>query len=496
MRKVRLLFACFMLMHSLFSSLHTRGQEMLGVAFSIYSGISSASLNPALLTGTRVYMDVNLLTGNVAMANDMIFFAPDNRTILKAIKLDTNVFNGPYYGGNRSYDYYRDGKNKYFSIAAKLIGPSIMIQADRHAFGLTTSTRSFHSGNHIPYSMPVIIYEGLYYKPYHGIERDDYDYSVTSMTWSEIGLSYAYNFYDLYSNRFTFGVTLKALAGYQGGYIDMRNANYVIIDDRSVDFKNIDADIAYALPVDYGEDLIINTSPLFKGYGAGMDIGLVYTKLKSTLVYERDEKICARPYNDYLFKVGISFLDLGSISFTKNTELHRFDNVSKEWIDFDTIEFRGIRGNMQTYSTGFYGDPDASLIGNELTVGLPAAVSLQFDYHLKQRVYLGGMWMHPLRFNARTLWRPAQLAFVPRYEHRMLGVSVPVSLFNYRDPRIGIAVRFFSLTMGTDRLGSLLGLSNFNGMDFYFSIRFNINKGACSSYRHGACTNRNFGNIY
>jgi hypothetical protein len=102
--------------------------------------------------------------------------------------------------------------------------------------------------------------------------------------------------------------------------------------------------------------------------------------------------------------------------------------------------------------------------------------------------------MHPLKFNARTPWRPAQLAVVPRYENRFVGVSLPVSLFNYEDPRIGVAVRFYTMTIGTDRLGSLLGISNFNGMDFYFSFRFNIGKGACSSYQKGACSNERFGN--
>ena len=170
--------------------------------------------------------------------------------------------------------------------------------------------------------------------------------------------------------------------------------------------------------------------------------------------------------------------------------------MSREWIDFDTIQFRSIEGLIQNYSTGFYGDPEASLYSNELIVGLPAAVSLQIDYHLRQRIYIAGLWMHPLRFNARTLWRPAQLAVVPRYESRMIGVSVPVSLFNYRDPRLGLAVRIYSLTLGTDRVGSLLGLFNFNGLDFYFSFRCNIGKGACSSYIKDACTNRNFGNKY
>ena len=479
----------------MFTSSTVNGQEMLGVAFSIYSGISSAALNPAMLTGTRVYIDVNIISGDVSYANDMIYFAPENRTLLKAYRQDTSIFNNGRFNWNRSFNYYRNTNDKYFASNVKIIGPSLMLQADRHAFGFSTSFRSFHSGNHIPYTMPVIMYEGLSYEPYHGQEVDNSEYSFVSLTWSEIGLSYAYNFYDLYSNRLTFGITAKALFGYEGGYIDMQDANYIIHNEDDVEFINIDANIAYALP--FGYDTVFETdyAPLVKGYGAGFDIGFVFTKLKSTLVYERDDKLCAQPYNDYKYKIGISFLDIGSITFKDNAELHRFDNVSKYWVDFDTIQFKGIKDAVQVYSRGFYdGDPDASLVDDKITVGLPATISLQFDYHVRPRLYISALWMHPLKFNSRTLWRPAQLAVIPRYENRFFGVSLPVSLFNYEDPRIGVAFRIYTMTIGTDRLGSLLGVSNFNGMDIYFSFRFNIGKGACSTYQKGACSNERFGN--
>jgi hypothetical protein len=495
MKKLRSHISQVLLVLLLIGSGNANAQEMLGVAFSIYSGISSVSLNPALLTGTRVYMDVNIITGDIAVANDMIYFQPDNRTIRKAISQDSTIFTRGRFNWGRTFNYYRNTDDKYAASNVKIIGPSMMIQADRHAFGLTTTFRSFNSGNQIPHTMPVLMYEGLSYEPFHGVEHNHDAYSFVSLTWSEIGLSYAYNFYDLYSNRFTFGITAKALFGYQGGYIDMRNSQFEVIDERSVDFKNIDADIAYSLPVGYDSIYTTDYAPLVKGYGAGFDFGIVFTKLKSTLVYERDDKLCARPYNDYIYKIGLSILDIGAITFNENAELHRFDNVSKRWIDFDTIQFKGIRYAMQNYSRGFYdGDPDASYVNDQIRVGLPAAVSLQFDYHLRKRVYLSALWMHPLKFNSRTAWRPAQLSVIGRYENRMFGVSVPVSLFDYEDPRVGVAVRFYTMTLGTDRLGSLLGLSNFNGMDFYFSFRFNIGKGACSSYNKNACSNSKFGN--
>ncbi len=495
MKKWRIYVTGLLLTLVLFIANGAKGQEMLGVVFSNYTGVSTAAINPALLTGTRVFMDVNIIGGNATFANDMIYFSPDNNTIRKAINQDSTIFTGGRFNWGRTFNYYNNTNDKYFAATLKIIGPSMMLQAGRHAFGFATSFRSFQTGKNIPYGIPITSYEGLSYPEFHGVEFDDIDFDFVSLTWSEIGFSYAYDFYDLYSNRFTFGITLKGLLGHEGGYINMRNSSYVIENEQDVNFKNIDADIGFALPYSYDTTYTTDFDPPVKGYGAGFDFGLVFTKLKSTVVWEGEEKLCARPYNDYDFKIGISILDVGAITFTKDTELHKFDNVSKNWIDFDTIQFKGIHYAMQVYSKGFYnGDPDASYEGDQIRVWLPATLSLQFEYHLKQRIYLSALWMHPLRFNSRTVWRPAQLAFIPRYENRYFGVSVPVSLFDYKDPRIGLAVRVYSLTIGTDRLGSLLGVSNFNGMDIYFSFRFNIGKGSCISYKKGACSNSDFGN--
>ena len=493
MRKLRFKISQLVFALILFGSSAVNGQEMLGHSFSLYSGLSAATINPALLTGSRVYMEVNIVSGDVSYANDMIYFSAGNNTISKAIRFDTSLFNNGSFKWGRSFNYYNNTNNKYFIANMKLLGPSLMLQAGPHAFALSTTIRSMHSANHIPYEMVVINYEGLSYPKFHGVEFNEDPYSLVSMSWSEIGLSYAYNFYDLFSNRLTFGITAKALFGYEGAYVDMRNANFTILDSRSIDFKNIDADIGYALPVGYGSEFSTNTDPLVKGYGVGADFGLVFTKLKSTMVIEGEDKLCAKPFNDYLFKIGLSVLDVGSITFNNHTELHQFNNVSKYWIDFDTIRFQGIDNQMRVYSEGFYGDPDESYSGDRIKIGLPTTISLQFDYHLRHRVYLAALWMHPLKFNARTLWRPAQLAFIPRYESRYFGVSLPVSLFNYKEPRLGLAVRFYSMTIGTDRLGWMLGLFKLDGMDFYFSFRFNIGKGACISSKRGACSNDDFG---
>jgi hypothetical protein len=86
--------------------------------------------------------------------------------------------------------------------------------------------------------------------------------------------------------------------------------------------------------------------------------------------------------------------------------------------------------------------------------------------------------------------RPAQIAVTPRYETDWFEAMLPLSLYEYRLPRIGAAVRLGFLTIGTERLGTLFGVADINGMDVYASVKFNLRKGVCLGNRDtGACYN-------
>jgi len=249
---------------------------MFGLTLSDYSGISSTLLNPALMTGSRVYLDVNLVTENTFFENNL-YYAPVIRNVVSNFANgEYNLYDGSFKYG-RAYDYFDNEANKSFAAIVRVMGPSVMIQAGKHAVGLTTSVRSFQSGNNIPYEIPIIIYEEIRDDRYHLIEFDDHNINFTGMTWSEIGLNYAYDIYDRYDNKLTIGLGLKALFGMEGAYLSARNINYIIVDHETMNVINFDADIGYSLPID-NQTNDLRFDPLFKGYGIGGDLGLVFTK--------------------------------------------------------------------------------------------------------------------------------------------------------------------------------------------------------------------------
>ena len=484
-------FRLFTIAIVLSSCISLSGQEMIGLNFSEYSGITGAMVNPALMTGSKVFLDVSIIGGNLSASNDMAYFLGGNNTISKLIKNDTFQLNDGNFKFNRNYNYYNNRSNKFLTTNARFLGPSAMLQFNHHAIGLSTSVRSMHGGNNIPYEMPIVFYEGIEFPDYHGLEFDDYNYSFVSMTWSEIGLSYAFDMVNYYDDKLTVGISAKALFGHEGGYGAIDHANFIIHDKNTVEFIDLDAEIAYSIPFDE-EAVKLDFDPIIRGYGAGVDIGFVYTKKESIYDYNGTRGICSKPYQDYKYKIGISILDIGSVTFNKGAVRHTFEDASLYWADYDTTHFLGLNETLRTYSKAFYNDPDKTNSGNEFKIGLPTVLSFQLDYHVREKVYISALWMHPLRLNLHTLWRPSQIAFTPRYENKYIGVSLPISLINYKQARIGLALRVYSLTVGTERLGSYIGVSDFTGMDIYFSLKFNIEKGNCFSFDRGACYNQDW----
>ena len=75
--------------------------------------------------------------------------------------------------------------------------------------------------------------------------------------------------------------------------------------------------------------------------------------------------------------------------------------------------------------------------------------------------------------------RPAELSVTPRFETSLFEVHLPVSLYEWTQPRIGLALRVYGITVGTEKLGGFFHVSNFTGMDFYFSVKLFFNKGNC-----------------
>jgi hypothetical protein len=467
----------------------THGQEMFGVTLGNYSGVNGIMINPASMTNSKNYLDINLIAADFFIFNNAYYLPSADVSIYDIMKPG---FEFPTYGEKQqNLLYYKNQKLKQATVNIRMQGPGAMYQYGKHAFGLTTAFRYFTSGSNIPWEMPVFGYESFSYEPLQNIAFDDYSFDVSTSAWFQLGLSYAYNIYNYLDQSISVGATISKLWGYAGVYGDISNADYIVLNDSTINIKNLDGQAGYALPVDYNNNDLLN-NPLFKGSGFGFDLGVTYVK-KKFVGTQNWRHPSQQQFEEYIYKVGLSILDLGRVNYKHNTQVIDYDNVSAYWQNFDTISYDNVNQVVQEISNVFYGDPNASYAGNKMKIGLPTAISLQFDYHYSENIYFGALWIHPIRLNQHTLRRPAQLAIIPRYETKMLEISVPITLYEYRYPRVGLAFRYSFLTIGTERLGTYLAIADLNGLDIYFSVKIGFGKGTYKFKSNNKCYNNEYG---
>ncbi|UBM61624.1 DUF5723 family protein [Candidatus Sulfidibacterium hydrothermale] len=483
---VKLLLFLIILFSGGYSTL--TAQQMTGLGFDNYNGAAGAMLNPAFLSNSKVYLDANLITTDVFAENNMGYFDKDTTSFWDLVRMVTK----PSYQGPDAYSVlYENHDKKNFYVSSRIQGPSFMLQDGRQAFAIGITVRSVSSAVDIPYE--IVLSKGrLSDSSLVNNSFDDKNFSFSSLNWAELNLSYAYDLIDRGNTKLTVGGTFKILFGIGGAYSTVNQVKYNVPDRTTLDIENFDSKVAFALPIDYNDYETTVLDPLFKGHGVGMDIGILYTKLK-TFTDPGEKRLCAKPYADYIYKIGISLMDIGGIRFNHHAEVHSFDNVNAKWEQFDTVSTPNVRVTMQTLSSVFYGSPNQSLTDTSFFMSLPTTLSIQYDYHFNGNFYLAGYWQQPLRFRLRTVRLAPVLAVIPRYETRIFGASLPVTFYNYEKLRVGASLRFYSVTIGTEKLGTFLGIGDLTGMDFYFSIRFNLDKGRCMSYFKGACSNARFG---
>jgi len=481
-------FLSFQFSHSLL------GQEMLGTSLGNYSGINSIKLNPSAMHNSKTYLDIQFLGADVFFENNFLY---QDKEDYKFSHFFESGYQWPThkesYGTEERAFYRYDNnnlKNVYSSI--RLDGPGAMLIWNDHAFGITTSVRNVISAHNLPYELANFIYLGLNYRSQHNINyRDSRPFSIAEMGWAELGLSYSYRFYTRGFTMLSAGISVRRLFGVAGTYMYSNQLDYIVINDSTLSIKNLNAEYGVALPISY-KTSEFDLDKLFKGGGFGFDIGITYQRLKQYHTSNSYPSFCAPRYEDYLYRIGISLIDIGAVQFKTNARKYVINDRSSYWDNLTSFTFSDVDQLMDTISYKFYGNDTAAFAGGKFMIWLPSAISVQFDYHLKEHWYINASLIYGFNLGRASLSRPAELSITPRYENRWFEASLPISLYDWYLPRIGLAFRFYGFTIGTDKLGGFFNLNNFTGLDFYFSIKLFFNKGSCKTDQRTPCGNLEF----
>lgn len=462
-----------------------QSQEMPGMRQGNFAGSQSVWINPANMFQSKVFFDVQLGALSGFAQNNFAYIPANDFRSYQILNEDVNL--PVYEPSNNNFLYRTDERTRFGTVNIHLGGPSALFINGDHAFALNTAVRSYASTNALPFEVPIFGVEGLSYPPLYNIRFTNTNLQMGSMMWGEVGISYAYSFYKAYRDHWAAGITVKGLMAYGGGFLNLAHADYVVLNDSTMNILNVEGTAGMALPIDYDNNDFPASGSFFKGGGIGFDFGITFTRTQLGIQRHNPVRVCEQPFNDYEFRLGISLIDLGYVNFTNDAQLHYYEG-SHFWESVDTMGFTNINNLTRDLSRVFYDDEEASYTDNRFRMGLPTALSIQFDYNFMPDWYVNATLIQPIRLLENTITRPAQLTLTPRYETDWFEFGVPIGLYEYRMPRIGVFARIGYFTIGTDRLGTLFGISDMDGMDIYASLKFNLRRGICIGGRDsGAC---------
>jgi hypothetical protein len=276
-----------------------------------------------------------------------------------------------------------------------------------------------------------------------------------------------------------FGANIKHLTGYEAFYLESINGwQHTKLKDDQISVENVKGN--------YGV-----TTSNFKsggpersanGRGIGLDLGFMAT------ISDYDD--------EYRWRFGVSILDIGGIKFDKNAQAHVIQDVSKfelDLRDFDDFSLpEESQALLQHFSSEALGDANASKMADEFKLALPTAISLQGDYYFGENIYLNAFLIHRLPTASVGPKRTTLLALTPRYEHKWFSVSMPVSVLHWQKTQVGLAARLGYLVIGSDKVGSLFGKSDYSGTDFYIALK--LNQLRIGSLGEGGSGKRKYGN--
>ena len=450
LKKLIILIFCFNLF-----VLSSRAQEMLGIVNSNYAGINSALINPSLMADSKLYLDISLVTAGVFCQSNYLYISKSDYSLPR-------LFNGnlPSHNGKIFYDIYNQ-KNKNISGDIRLNLPSAMISIGRHSFGIYEGFRVGLSVRDIPYQAAKFIYYGLGFRFQQKKTYDIGKIKAAELMWSEIALCYAYNLVNDKMNFLSGGISLKTDLGISGFYLNTKGGQYNVPNDTTLNLSKVSGEYGYS------------NSHIFNAKSFSFDLGVTYER-KPTESSMQFKKLCQQRYKDYIFRIGASILDIGSMNFKKNATNYTINNVTSDWNNVNRVSSFDAFGN--DIKSKFSGDYTTS---NSFKIATPKAISVQFDYHYRKYWFFNSTIVQGINIGEAYVRRPSQISFTPRYERRWFEVAFPLSLYEDRYPRWGLSVRILNLTIGTEKFGSLIDLNDFTGLDLYFSLKINFAKGNC-----------------
>lgn len=454
-----------------------QSQDYLGLSSGNYSGITGLQLQPANVADNRFQFDLNLFSTSVNFDNNYLGFSRS------------------YFINNRfsfqGFDSYDDFKKKvliendikdqlvYFNIQNRIQAPLsfLLTTGPKSGIGFSIQSRTSISVRDMDKDFAKQAYEFWKYAPTQGQYYDVSGLKLNALNWIEAGLTYGRVLYEQNKHFVKFGITAKYLGGISSWNLDANDLH--IKADKDSFLSAYGSDVRYSRS---NSDIStkINSSYRPDANSWGGDIGFVYefrgriNKFKFAK-YDKDEDYVKtklrRDKNKYTLKVGVSLLDVGVLHFT-SAPLARNFAINTMNYNMNQLDVRNIK-QFDTLIAKHVNYTGA--INQTYSVAMPTALSAQVDLHLLNGFYVNAMAYMPFNLlNKNTDYRvvtPHFYAVTPRWESRIAGVYVPISLNSHNQMSAGATLRLGPVFVGTSNLLTLIKKDNIQYADVHAGFK-------------------------
>ncbi|MEZ4798410.1 MAG: DUF5723 family protein [Flavobacteriales bacterium] len=453
-----------LLLISLFSlfSIFLFGQDNLGIAGSSRAPINTVYNNPSSIVDSRAFLDIQLVGASVFARNNFVYLPGGslNRAALEQLK-------EPGYNlGRNSYRAYSQ---------VKVGGPSFYFPIKQHAFAVTSAVRTVVDARGINEPLGNYLVNGFQYRPQMGVQQQVKDLRTHALSWAEVGVTYG-TIISKRGDMITQGaVSLKRLWGIAGVGLRIDDWTYTVIDSTQMQTTSFAGEYGFNDPMRDG----FNWN---NGKGFAFDLGITFKqRFKSSEGYV--------PYDpctdgDYRYRLGFSLLDIGRIKFTPPTYRNIFDeNEQSQWDNFAGTQVNDL-SDIDSLLTEGLGAAQSNADFLKFTMMLPGAFSAQYDYNFGHGIYVYSVLTAGIPWKGRLgVQRASYLGVAPRFESKRFEVSVPITLYEFRQPMAGLALRLNSIVIGSDDLLAIVSKKDVYGADFYFSLKI-------TTFRHWKCRSK------
>ena len=430
----------------LMAMLYSNAQDFLPFSSSNYAGITGLSLQPASIADSRYKFDLSLASTSAMFSNN--FYGLDPYVLWHPSLLKELDFKSPYITRNL------DGKDKTGIVSERQDIFSFMISlSDKDAIAFTPSVRTIVNIDNMTESTAILLDKLDQETDLWKLKLKNENLSAQANSWVEYGFTYARVLMDNHKHFLKAGATLKINQGLGSAYMFIKDLNYEVNGEDTISLYNSYTNYGASDNLTEDYQYKFNTNP-----SLSLDLGFVYEYRPQWMKFKYDmdgeTNLWRKDQNKYLFRIGFTMSDLGSVRYRRNPLSADFNADIHNW-DISELNISSIADLNAVIDSNFtYYD-----VSDNYRMNLPLCLSLQADVRLAQGLYLNVtpfLALNQGNSNVNKVHYLSSINIVPRYDLKWFGISFPIQYNMYKQWNVGLGLRLGPVWVGWNDMFSAM----------------------------------------